>query len=143
MTTGSATYAPLLLRLFTAFVLIYGTADNVFSHEHMLKFRDFLQQHRFPYPMASAYLSAYAQFICGILIGFGLFTRLASLLMIGNFLIALWMVHWGLPFGSNISALAMLVNAIYFAMAGAPRFSLDALWRARGHQRETSHLEAS
>lgn len=127
MANGSALYAPLLLRLFTAFVLIYGTADNVFSQEHMLKFRDFLLHNRFPYPLFSAYLSAYGQFICGILIGLGLFTRLASAAMVINFLVALWMVHWTLPFSSNISPLAMLVNAIYFTLAGAPAFSLDAI----------------
>ena len=31
--------APLLLRLFLAFVLMYGTLDNVLSHERMLEFQ--------------------------------------------------------------------------------------------------------
>ena len=67
--------APLLLRLFVAFVLVYGTQDNVFDRERMLEFRDFLAGQGFPLPLASAYLSAFAQFFCGILLGLGLFTR--------------------------------------------------------------------
>ena len=57
--------APLLLRLFVAFVLIYGTADNVFSTTRMLEFRDFLAANGFPHPLACAYLSAYGQFGTG------------------------------------------------------------------------------
>ena len=49
--------APLLLRLFVGFVLIYGTADNVFSTARMLEFRDFLAANGFPYPLACAYLA--------------------------------------------------------------------------------------
>ena len=117
--------AAVVLRLFTAFVLVYGTQDNVFSHARMLEFRDFLQQNGFPYPLASAYLSAYAQFIAGILLGLGLFTRAAGLVMVVNFAVALVMVHRRLPFSANIAPLAMLVNALFFAVAGAPAFSLD------------------
>jgi putative oxidoreductase len=117
--------AAVVLRLFTAFVLVYGTQDNVFSHARMLEFRDFLQQNGFPYPLASAYLSAYAQFIAGILLALGLFTRAAGLVMVVNFVVALVMVHRRLPFPANIAPLAMLVNALFFAIAGAPAFSLD------------------
>jgi putative oxidoreductase len=122
---AAAELAAVVLRLFTAFVLVYGTQDNIFSHARMLEFRDFLQQNRFPYPLASAYLSAYAQFTTGILLGLGLFTRAAGLVMVVNFVVALVMVHRGLPFSANIAPLAMLINALFFAIAGAPVFSLD------------------
>lgn len=118
--------ALLLLRLFTGFVLIYGTQDNVFHHEHMLEFRDFLAQNRFPVPLFSAYLSAYAQFISGILIALGLLTRVAALVTAINFVVALGMVHWGLPFTANISPLAMLFNGLCLALAGAGDYSVEA-----------------
>ena len=123
--------APLLLRLFVAAVLIYGTQDNVFSREAMLEFRDFLAQHRFPFPLASAYLSAYAQFITGLLLLAGLFTRAAATIVVVNFIVALLMVHLGLPFNANIAPLAMLVGGVFFLIYGAPRYSLDAR-RMRG-----------
>ena len=97
--------APLLLRLFLAFVLIYGTLDNVVSHERMIEFRDFLAKNGFPMPMFSAHLSAYGQFIAGILLALGLFTRLTSIVVIINFIAALAMVHVGLPFNANIAPL--------------------------------------
>lgn len=119
---------PFLLRLFFAFVLIYGTMDNVFSAERMYEFRDFLDQNGFPWPMASAYLSAYAQFICGVFVLAGFLTRLASAIMAINFTIALLMVHTGLPFDANIAPLAMLTTALFFVFYGAPRYSVDALF---------------
>lgn len=119
--------AALVLRQFVAFVLVYGTQDNVFHRERMLEFRDFLAQHGFPYPLASAYLSVYAQFTTGILLALGLLTRPAALVVVVNFLVALFMVHRHLPFSANIAPLAMLVGGIYFVLAGAPRWSLDAV----------------
>lgn len=114
-----------LLRLFLAFVLIYGTQDNVFSRERMLEFRDFLAAHGFPAPLVSAHVSAYAQFVCGWLIAIGLHVRLAALIMIVNFVAALAMVHVGLPFNANIAPLAMLFGSVFFLFHGAGAASLD------------------
>jgi putative oxidoreductase len=128
---GAREVAPLLLRLFVAFVLIYGTYDNVFSQARMLEFRDFLAANRFPQPLASAYLSAYAQFLTGLLLVVGLFVRPAAAIVVANFIVALVMVHRATPFNVNIAPLAMLVGGLFFVLYGAPRFSMDA-WRARG-----------
>ncbi len=123
--------APLLLRLFIAFVLVYGTQDNVFSQAKMLEFRDFLAKNGFPYSLFCAYLSAYAQLACGILLALGLLTRWAAAVVVVNFVVALLMVHVGLPFTANIAPLAMLVGGLFFLLYGAPRYSLDAR-RRRG-----------
>jgi putative oxidoreductase len=122
---GQVDAALLVLRLFTGFVLIYGTQDNVFHHERMLEFRDFIAKYRFPVPLFSAYLSAYAQFITGILIAVGLVTRLAALVVVINFVVALVMVHWALPFSANISPLAMLFNGVCLFLSGAGAYSAD------------------
>lgn len=121
---------PLLLRLFLAFVLVYGTQDNVFDRRQMLEFGDFLEANGFPWPVACAYVSAYAQFLCGLLLLPGLFTRAAALVMVGNFLVALLMVHVGLSFDANIAPLAMLFGSLYFLVEGPGPLSLDA-WLAR------------
>ena len=122
---------PLLLRLFLGFVLIYGTYDNVFDQARMLEFRDFLAENGFPYPLAAAHLSAYAQFIGGGLILIGLMTRWAALVMVINFLVALGMVHWGLPFSANIAPLAMLFGALFFLFYGAGPYGIDAVLERR------------
>ena len=121
----------LALRLFLGFTLIYGTQDNVLHAERLLEFRDFLAANGFPSPLASAYLSAYAQFVCGILILVGLLTRWAALVMVVNFIVALGMVHVGLPFGQNISPLAMLFCSLFFLFHGAGRYGVDARLEGR------------
>lgn len=126
------TAAPVVLRLFVAFVLIYGTADNVFSGERMAEFRDFVARHGFPYPLASARLSAYAQFATGILLALGLWTRIAAAVVVVNFVVALLMVHLRLPFSANVAPLAMLVGGLFFVLHGAPSLSLDARRGRRG-----------
>lgn len=89
--------AALLLRQFTAFVLVYGTQDNVFSQERMAEFAGFLAQHRFPWPTASAHLSAYAQSVGGIFLAVGFPTRPVGFVIAVNFVVALAMVHVGQP----------------------------------------------
>jgi putative oxidoreductase len=121
----------LFLRLFLGFVLVYGTQDNVFHHERMLEFRDFLTGNGFPYPLFSAYLSAYAQFLAGLLILVGLATRYAALVMIVNFVVALMMVHVGLAFSANIAPLSMLFGSIFLLFNGAGPYSLDSFLEER------------
>jgi putative oxidoreductase len=120
---------PVLLRVFVGSVLIYGTQDNILYADRMVEFRDFLANHGFPYPLASAYLSVYAQFACGVLILLGLLTRWAAVIMIVNFLVALAMVHWGLPFDANIAPLSMLFGSLFLLFYGAGPISLDARLR--------------
>jgi putative oxidoreductase len=121
--------APLLLRLFVAFVLIYGTQDNVFSQARMYEFRDFLANQGFPSPLLMAYLSAWGQFVCGILLAIGFLTRFAGAVVAVNFIVAMVMVHMKTPFNANIAPLAMLMGGVFFVIYGAPRFSVDAKLR--------------
>jgi putative oxidoreductase len=114
-----------VLRVFLAFVLIYGTQDNVLSHARMLEFRDFLARSGFPAPLFCAYLSVYAQMACGILFLLGAFTRPAALVMVVNFLVALGMVHVKLPWDANIAPLAMLFGSVFLLFHGPGPWSID------------------
>jgi uncharacterized membrane protein YphA (DoxX/SURF4 family) len=64
------------------------------------------------------------------LIAFGALTRLASIVMIINFIVALVMVHVGQPFAANISPLAMLFCAIFFLLHGPDRSRSIAVLRS-------------
>ncbi|MET0621675.1 MAG: DoxX family protein [Pyrinomonadaceae bacterium] len=118
-------YGAFFVRLAVGFVLVYGTQDNVFSHERMLEFRDFLAARRVPFPLFSAYLSAYAQFFCGILYVLGLFVRPAALVMAVNFVAAILIAHLDTPLDATRLALLMLFSSLFLLFNGAGALSLD------------------
>ena len=118
-------YGAVFVRLVVAFVLVYGTQDNLFSHERMGEFRDFLAARRVPFPLFSAYLSVYAQFVCGILYALGLFVRPAALVMVVNFVAALVIAHRDGPLDAAQPALLMLFCSLFLLFNGAGALSLD------------------
>ena len=113
------------VRLVVGFILVYGTQDNVFSHERMIEFRDFLAARRVPFPLFSAYLSAYAQFVCGILYVVGFLVRPAALVMVINFVAALVIAHLDAPLDAARLALCMLFSSLFLLFNGAGELSLD------------------
>jgi putative oxidoreductase len=113
------------VRLVVGFILVYGTQDNVFSHERMIEFRDFLAARRVPLPLLGAYVSAYAQFVCGILYVIGLWVRPAALVMILNFVAALVIAHLDAPLDAARLALCMLFSSLFLLFNGAGALSLD------------------
>jgi putative oxidoreductase len=122
----------IFIRLAFGFWLIHGTQDNVFNHERMVEFQRFLMQHGFPYAVAGSYVSAYAQFACGILYILGAATRLAGAVMAINFLFALGIAHRHTPLGADMPPLGMLAVALFLLFHGAGRFSVDEWWGRRG-----------
>lgn len=118
-------YGAVFVRLVVGFVLVYGTQDNVFSHERMLEFRDFLAARRVPFPLFAANLSAYAQFACGILYLVGLLVRPAALVMVINFVAALVIAHLDTPLDAARLALCMLFSSLFLLFNGAGALSLD------------------
>jgi putative oxidoreductase len=113
------------VRLVVGFVLVYGTQDNVFSHGRMLEFRDFLAARHVPLPLFAAYLSVYAQFVCGILYVLGLFVRPAALVMVINFVAALLIAHLDTPLDAARLALCILFSSLFLLFNGAGALSLD------------------
>jgi putative oxidoreductase len=123
-------YAGVFIRLAVGYHLVYGTQDNVFHYERMLEFERFLAANGFPFPLFNAHLSAYAQFVCGLLFIVGAVTRPAAVVMVINFVVALLMVHVGKPYPQNAPAIFMLAGSLFLLLNGAGRLSVDA-WLAR------------
>lgn len=117
----------ILLRLIIGWRLIDGTQDNIFSWERMLEFRDFLHQFNVPFPLFSAQLSVYAQFICGIFFIIGFLTRWSAIVMIINFLAAIYIVHLGDTFQQSFDAWMMLFASLFFLFYGSGKYSVDYL----------------
>ncbi len=132
-------YAAIFIRLIVGFHLVYGTQDNVFSYARMEEFAGFLQVRGVPFPLFSAFLSAYAQFICGILFILGALVRYAAVVMIINFIAALVIAHVGDSYPNMFPALMMLAAACFFLLNGAGKLSIDDLL---GRRRITASSKA-
>lgn len=80
--------AMLALRLYLGWFLIVGVWDNIASAERMAEFEAFLRTLKCPSPALAAPVSVWVQFIIGIVLIPGLFTRIAGLLLAVNFIVA-------------------------------------------------------
>ncbi len=123
-------YGVIFIRLIIGFHLVYGTQDNVFSYARMEEFAAFLSTRGVPFPLFSAFLSAYAQFICGIMIVVGAATRFAAAIMIVNFIAALIIAHIGDAYPNSFPALMMLAAACFLFVHGAGKLSVDSRWES-------------
>ena len=119
-------YGVLFLRLAIAVLVLYGVQDNVFSWGRMLEFRDFLQARNVPFPLFSAQLSVYVQFLCGLLLLAGAAVRVVGLLLIINFTAAISIAHIGQSFPQYYPAAQLIAVGFFFLFNGAGPVSLDA-----------------
>jgi putative oxidoreductase len=124
-------YGIIFLRLLVGWRLIDGTQDNVLSWERMIEFSNFLSAHGVAAPLFAAVLSVYAQFIAGLCYMVGMFTRVAAILMIINFIAALLIVHTGDTYQEAFQALTMLFASVLLLFTGAGKLSVDELLKKR------------
>ncbi len=124
-------YGAFFIRLIVGAHLIYGTQDNVLSWARMLEFSDFLAARGVPFPLFSAHLSVYAQFVCGLLYLLGAITRSAALVMIINFIAALLIAHRDLAYQPMFPALVMLCGSLFLLFHGAGKLSVDDFLQKR------------
>jgi putative oxidoreductase len=118
-------YGIFWIRLTVGYSLIHGTADNLFSWHRMLEFRDFLARHGTPFPLFAANLSAWAQFLCGILFILGLFFRPAAAVMVINFIAAMLIAHRTGGYSPASAALIMLFTSLGLLIHGPGRWAVD------------------
>ncbi|HEY0098691.1 MAG TPA: DoxX family protein [Pyrinomonadaceae bacterium] len=123
-------YGALFIRLIIGSFIIWGVQDNVFSYAQMQEFAHFLEARGVPFPLFAAFLSAYTQFVCGILILLGAFVRLISIPFIVNFIAAIFIAHRGDTIQRTFPALLMVFVGLFFLFHGAGKPSLDE-WRER------------
>lgn len=124
-------YGLFVFRVLVSVRLLYGVVDNVFNWERMVEFERFLAARDVPWPLAGAIVSVYIQFLCGILILFGSATRIASVLIIVNFIAALFIAHRADTFLGMFQALTMLFAGFLFLMEGPGKLSIDEWWKRK------------
>jgi putative oxidoreductase len=130
-------WGPVFIRLAIGVRLVEGTADNVFSYARMEEFAHFLAAHGTPFPLFGAFLSAYAQFICGILIVLGLFTRPAGAVVAINFVFAILIAHRETAFVVTWPAIMMLAAGLFFLFHGPGTLAVDRWLAAQSRRAPT------
>jgi putative oxidoreductase len=121
----------LLARVVLGSFLVWGVWDNISSAERMDEFVRFLTAHDFPWPVAMAHLSVYAQFLIGIsfIAGFGI--RWAGILCGVNFTVAIVMVDYKLGIRGSFSSACLILFGLYFMVHGGGKWSLDHFLKHR------------
>jgi putative oxidoreductase len=90
------------------------------------KFIDSVTRHGLPLPQLLAPLAAVSEFVGGLLIAVGLFTRPAASLLLITMLVAAFWVHSADPFAKKEMALLYASCCITLLLAGPGKWSLDA-----------------
>jgi putative oxidoreductase len=117
-----------LLRIMTGVVFAAHGAQKVFTMG-LPAVTGFFTQAGIPLPSLSALVVSYVELLGGIMLIFGLLTRVAAFLLACNMVGAIVFVHLGkgffLPEGYEF-ALTLLVSTIALELIGPGRYSIDA-----------------
>ena len=85
----------------------------------------------YPLPFVFTWAAALAEFGGGLLLALGLFTRPSALLIAITMATAGFLRHAPDPYGRKELAFLYLAVAILYVLAGAGRYSIDAMLRKR------------
>ena len=123
----------LLLRLITGVILFVAGAGKIFGWFGGMGYKTTLEMFD-KYMHISAFwagVSTYAEFIGGILLILGLFTRPAAFVLVINMIVAVYMVGLKKFFmvneGGAVYAFLVLINSLVILLAGPMSVSMDSL----------------
>lgn len=118
-------YANILVRIIVAWRCIVPAWLFISGAKPTDKFVQLLTSLHFPFPVISAYVSVYAQFICGALILLGLWTRAAAIISIIHFLIIILTAHIHDTIVNSFTPWALLAMSVSLLFTGGGKWSLD------------------
>lgn len=117
----------LILRLFIGLRLLYGVIDNVLSWDRMIEFSAFIASVNLPFPLFSAVVSVYAQFFASLMILSGYKIRWACLVMIINFMVAIYShIQLQDSIEGMTAPMAMLFGCATLLFSGAGKWRVGA-----------------
>lgn len=128
--SGMSTAANLgltLLRVFAGLAMAFGHGLGKLPPGQGLI--DRASQIGFPMPVAFAWAAGLSEFLGGIFLAIGLFTRVSGFFIGAVMLTALLGVHAADPFAQQEKAFLFLFIAIAFMLKGAGDWSIDAFLR--------------
>ncbi|MGC2196307.1 MAG: DoxX family protein [Terriglobales bacterium] len=123
--------ALVVLRVTVGIVMVAHGSPKVYGHLH--EFAGYVGS--LGLPAWLGYVSAFAEFLGGILLILGLLTRLAAFAVFADMVVAIAKVHWKhglLGAGGYEFPLSLLAIAFALIFFGAGPISLDAIRRGGG-----------
>lgn len=123
--TTAFDFGVLWLRVFMGTGIAYHGYGKVFGG-HMAKMIEGVGHMGFPYPEVFAWAAALSEFLGGILIVLGLFTRPAAFFVACTMTVAAFVAHAKDPLATKELALAYLVMAVTVLILGAGQVSADS-----------------
>ena len=117
----------LILRLTVGAMFAFHGYEKLFGD--LTRLTEGIRGMGFPFPEQQAYLVAGSEFFGGLLLIFGLFTRMASIPLLVIMLVAIWKVHG--PKGFSLQGggfeYNLVISGALFALLclGSGKFSLD------------------
>ena len=122
--SSTTNFALLILRLFTG--LSMAIAHGFGKLPPSENFIESTGNLGFPFPFIFAWAAALSEFLGGIFITLGLFTRPASFFLGITMLTAAFLSHGGDPFSNKEKALLYLCISVFLLLTGAGKYSVDA-----------------
>ena len=113
-------------------IYIYRHSRELFNIKDLL---DFLMDIKWPFPVFSGYAAKIIEMVGGILLALGLFTRIASVLLMIVMAGVIYTMNGGNIWNGEHAALFFLVFAL-FCFAGPGKYSLDYLLFDRKAEKE-------
>lgn len=120
----------LIVRLITGAFMVYHGWE-VFLPDKMEGYTQWLNDLNFPAPPFMAYLGKGAEFVGGLLLIAGLFTRLASVALALTMAVICFVMGKGRIFTDDQHPFLFVLLAAVFFFVGAGRWSLDWCIRSR------------
>ncbi len=91
-------------------------------------------------PELSLLLAVFAEFLCAVLIVFGLFTRLAAIPLVITMAVAAFHIHADDPFSTKEKALLFLIVFIFLLITGGGRYSIDYILYNKTEKRQRRYI---
>jgi putative oxidoreductase len=127
----SFSFSPLFLstgfaaiRIITGILMVYHGIE-VFSADKMNGYSQWMNDLNFPFPAMMAYAGKGTEFVCGILLILGLFTRLAALVLAITMITVCFGMGKGRIFTDDQHPFLFVLLALLFFFTGAGKWSLD------------------
>jgi putative oxidoreductase len=118
-------YGAIFIRIVIGWRLIAGSWTYALRYSPIEEVSAYFASLHLPYPSLCGWLSVYAQFICGMLFILGYWTRLAAIVMIINFSVAIIAAHTSEPIKQAFAAWICLASSLFLLFHGAGKLSID------------------